>query len=361
MSEPADERARPRTMSVAEALGWGVVGCGWVAQRYVAPAMAASANGRLVAACDPDEVARTAVAATAPGAVVTADLEGFLATPGLDAVYVATPNHLHRSLVEAAAAAGKAVLCEKPMATTTTDAKAMVDACAAAGVAYATAFDQRFHRAHRHLADMVADGALGTVTSVRITYACWLPPDWVSPAEGPVAADNWRIDVARAGGGALVDLAPHGLDLATMIVGEPIVEVTALRQHRIFDYGVDDGAALVGRFEGGALLVHHVAYCWPDALPRRVLEVVGTDAMVVATDTMGQTGGGRLEVIDARPSSSGAAGARREAVVADIDASPFRGSVEAFAAAVLDGRPFEFTPQGDLHTMALLATAGGLD
>ena len=63
---------------------------------------------------------------------------------------------------------------------------------------------------------MVAEGRLGTVTAIRIVYACWLPANW--------AGDNWRIDPRRAGGGALIDLAPHGLDLAAYLLGERLVE-----------------------------------------------------------------------------------------------------------------------------------------
>ena len=150
-----------------------------------------------------------------------AALETFLATPGLEAVYVATPNHLHRPVVEAAARAGKHVLCEKPMATSLADAEAMVAACRENGVRYATAFDQRFQARHRRLRELVRDGRLGEITAVRVHYACWTPADW-SPPTADGTHDNWRVDPARAGGGAFIDLAPHGLDLAQVLLGEPL-------------------------------------------------------------------------------------------------------------------------------------------
>ena len=107
---------------------------------------------------------------------------------------------------------------------------------------YATAFDQRFHPAHEMLADLVAGGVLGTVTAVRIVYGCWVGPEW--------AADNWRVDRSRAGGGALIDLAPHGLDLAQMILAEGLLDVAALGQARVHDSRdpeVEDGALLIAR------------------------------------------------------------------------------------------------------------------
>ena len=323
-------------------LNWGIAGCGWVARDYVGPAVAASANGRIAALFDPDPVSRQR-AEQAFGTAATGDLDVFLATPGLGAVYVAAPNHAHRTLVEAAAAAGLPVLCEKPMATTLADARAMVDACARAGVRYATAFDQRFHAAHRALAALIAEGRLGTVTAVRIVYACWLPADW--------AGDNWRIDPRRAGGGALMDLAPHGLDLSAYLLGEPLIEVAAMGQARVHKYNVEDGALLMARSASGAMVQMHVAYNCPETLPRRRLEVVGTAGQAVATDTMGQTPGGTLEVIDA------ATGVAMPVDVPGAGRSPFLNQVEAFAEAVAGRGAFPFSAEADLATMALVLRA----
>jgi 1,5-anhydro-D-fructose reductase (1,5-anhydro-D-mannitol-forming) len=323
-------------------LNWGIAGCGWVARDYVAPAIQASANGRLAALFDPDPVSRHRAQAVFD--VPAHDsLAAFLATPGLGAVYVAAPNHAHRALVEAAAAAGLPVLCEKPMATTMEDAQAMVDACARAGVRYATAFDQRFHAAHRTLAGMIAEGQLGAVTAIRIVYACWLPADW--------AGDNWRIDPRRAGGGALMDLAPHGLDLAAYLLNEPLIDVAAMGQARVHHYQVEDGALLMARSRSGAMVQMHVAYNCPETLPRRRLEVIGTAGQAIATDTMGQTAGGRLEFIDA------ATGVAAPVMVPDADRSPFLNQIEVFAEANVGDGCFPFPPEGDLATMALLLKA----
>jgi predicted dehydrogenase len=327
-------------------LNWGIAGCGWVARDYVGPAIQASANGTLAAVFDPDPVSRHRASGVL-GVPAHDDLAAFLATPGLGAVYVAAPNHAHRALVEAAAAAGLPVLCEKPMATTMEDAQAMVDACARAGVRYATAFDQRFHAAHQTLAALVAEGRLGTVTAVRIVYACWLPADW----GGGTTADNWRIDPRRAGGGALFDLAPHGLDLCAYLLGEPLIDVLAMGQARVHRYQVEDGALLMARSRSGVMVQIHVAYNCPETLPRRRLEVVGTAGQAIARDTMGQTPGGTLEFFDA------ATGVASPVDVPGADRSPFLNQVEAFAAAVAGNGAFAFPPDGDLATMALLLKA----
>jgi predicted dehydrogenase len=305
-----------------------------------------AAGHQLVAVCDPDPDSRAA--AERAGARGHANLAGLLTEPEVEAVYVATPNHLHRGAVEALAAAGKAILCEKPMAATLADAEAIAHAVESRRIFYGTAFDQRHHPAHRTIRAQVEAGRLGTVTAVRIVYACWLGRDW-SEAGQP----NWRIDVVQAGGGALMDLAPHGLDLVDFLLGEPITTIAALTQTRAQDYAVDDGALLIGRTESGALASLHVAYNCPDALPRRRLEVVGTKGLLVAENTMGQTAGGSLTFID------GASG-RSEPLAFDADSSPFTEQVRAFGSALR--RPEErvaYSAARDLHTMRLVARAYG--
>ncbi len=329
---------------LASSIGWGIVGCGWVARDFGAPAIANSGNGRLVALCDPDPAVLGAIAPDDQTPTRSTAIEQFLQTPGLQAVYVAAPNHVHRPLVEAAAAAGKAVLCEKPMATVAADAEAMVAACARAGVFYATAFDQRFHPAHRKALELLQAGAVGRITAVRIVYACWVGASW--------SADNWRIDPARAGGGAFFDLAPHGLDLVAMLLGEPLEDAAILGQRRVHAYaqapnGVDDGAMVVARSRSGVLAQLHVAYNCPEYLPRRRLEIVGDAGQVSLVDTMGQTPGGTL-VLSTQAGSHNIA-------VEGIERSPFALQIEAFADHLLGRRPFGFEPQSDLHTMSLLA------
>ena len=316
---------------VAPPVRFALLGCGWVARDHVAPALAASPVAAAATLHDPDPRALGEVARVLPDAAPRGDLVAALRD--VDAAYVAAPNHVHGALVAACAQAGVAVLCEKPMADTLAAAETMVAACAAAGVPYATAFDQRFHPAHVALRELIAGGALGTVTAIRIAYTCWLGPDW--------APDNWRVDPARAGGGALVDLAPHGVDLVQVLLGEPIEELHALKQRRVHPYPVDDGAVLHARAAGGALATLHVAYNVPEHVPRRRLEVVGTRAVALAEDTMGQDPGGRLSV-DGEP------------VPFDAARSPFAAQLDAFAAALTGGAPFPYGPDHDLHTMRLL-------
>ena len=323
-------------------IGFGVVGCGWVARDYAIPAILASRNAELVAVCDLD--CRNFETLKLESIFQTIDLDEFLKTPNLQAVYIATPNDTHRRLTESAAAAGKHVLCEKPMATDYADARRMVEICERFGVQYATAFDQRFQARHLKLKELIETGVLGEISVARIHYSCWLPADWT--------ANNWRIDREQAGGGAFVDLAPHGIDLLQFLLGEEIVDFRAFLQNKIQNYAVDDGAVAIGRFAGGALLEMNVAYNCPDNFPRRTLEIIGTKAMAIAVNTMGQTAGGKLFLIDA------AAGEQREIEIDEReDVSPFLRQIETFADCLGREKSFPFAPAGDLRTMRILIDA----
>ena len=321
-------------------IGFGVIGCGWVARDYGIPAIVEAENANLVAVCDTNFENTQTIAPQDEEILRTTALEEFLNAENLDAVYIATPNDSHRFLTERCAAAGKHVLCEKPMATNYKDAQTMIEICEKFGVQYATAFDQRFHARHLKLKNLIETGALGAISTIKIQYACWLPADW--------CADNWRVDEKRAGGGAFIDLAPHGIDLAQFLIGQNLTDFACFFQRKIHGYAVDDGAAAIGKFADETLFSLNVAYNCPDEYPRRTLEIIGTKAMAIAANTMGQTAGGSLILIDRN-------GERTEIEIGEADdVSPFRRQIEMFADCLLTGKPFPFAPAQDLATMQIL-------
>lgn len=330
--------------------GWALVGCGWIARDHVAPALREAASAHAVTVWDHDPAAAERVAALLPGARVARSLDDAVGDPGVQAAYVATPNAAHREGVLAAAAARRAVLVEKPLAADGADAEAIADACD--GLVAGTAFDQRWHPGHLALAGAVEQGGVGTVTAVRIAYGCWLPAGWRPPGADP-AQPNWRVDPAVAGGGAGLDLAPHGVDLVGALLGDDLVRLTAQTSTRVQDIGVDDGAVLAGRTRRGVLVSQHVSYCTPDELPRRRLEVLGTEGMLTAVDTMGQTAGGTVTL------------RRRDGVEApvafDTDASPFTEQVQRFSLAAVGASPWGYHLLRDLrlHRLLLAALQGG--
>ena len=301
---------------------WGIIGYGWVARDYMAPGIR-QAGGRVVAVCDPSEDARSQ--AERDGARAYAELGPMLDAGGLDALYIAAPNHRHEEALAGAMSSGLPILCEKPLAQDASAVERIAERVARYHALLGMAFDQRHHPAHVAIRERIAAGDIGTVTAIRIVYCCWVDPDWT---RGTGA--NWRADAGCAGGGAVLDLAPHGLDLADFLTGEPVEKLTMTLQRRIHDYAVEDGGMVHGRTASGVLFSSHTSYNWPERLPRRRLEIAGTGGLIVASDTMGQDAGGHATRIDARDGA-------HEHIEFDTALCPFTAQAAAFAAQAASG------------------------
>ncbi|MGQ0572131.1 MAG: Gfo/Idh/MocA family protein [Armatimonadota bacterium] len=176
--------------------------------------------------------------------------------PDVDAVIIGTPNRTHHELCLAACAAGKHVLCEKPLAMNVTQALEMAAAAKRAGVRHGVAFNYRRVPAVTLARRMIDEGRLGRLYHFRATYL----QDWLLDPQVPL---TWRLQREQAGSGTLGDLLSHNIDLARFLVGEitdVVADVTTFITERPLegrdDRGevtVDDRAALLARFEGGAV------------------------------------------------------------------------------------------------------------
>ncbi len=227
-------------------LGIAIVGCGGITLQNHLPGLALCPDLKVVALCDSDPatLARAqqqtgiTVAATTYEAIVTRD--------DVQAVIIATPNFVHAPIALAAIAAGKHVLCEKPLAMSFAEAKAMADAADKAGVRHMTAFTYRFVPAMRYLAHLVKRGDLGQPYHFR---SCRLQ-DWGARNLG------WRQVKKLAGTGELGDMLSHRVDFAHNLLG-PIRRLVAqtkqfipTRQGQPSD--LEDWVAILAEFVSGA-------------------------------------------------------------------------------------------------------------
>ncbi|MCW8131560.1 MAG: Gfo/Idh/MocA family oxidoreductase [Planctomycetota bacterium] len=197
-------------------LNWGILGCGVFARKRILPAFANTACARLnaVQRRNLDEARATAAEAHVPAAYATrADL---LADPSIQAVYVCTPNNLHLEDVRACAAAGKHVLCEKPLGLNAHECERMLTACQSANVKLFVGLCFRYTHAVERARALLASGALGELRAVRIWYS------FLNPATA------WRTDSRISGGGPLMDLGPHAFDFLRYLTGDEVATAQAL-------------------------------------------------------------------------------------------------------------------------------------
>jgi predicted dehydrogenase len=216
---------------------------------------------RMAAICGRDRAQVAAAAERLGWAAWETDWKRLVERDDVDLVDVCTPGSSHAEISIAALEAGKHVLCEKPLANTVEEARAMAAAArsaAAAGVRAMVGFNFRRVPAVALARELIAAGRLGTIRHVRGAY---LASHMLDP-ELPLV---WRLDAAQAGSGALGDLGAHAIDLAQHLAGDRIAGVSALtetfvRERPLADGGgargpvtVDDAALFIARFAGGAL------------------------------------------------------------------------------------------------------------
>jgi predicted dehydrogenase len=313
--------------SQASAVGIGVIGArSMVATRAVMPAIDASTEARLIA------VSSLGGPVPEPWTHLAAGTyDDVIEHPDVDAIYVPLPNGMHREWTERAAAAGKHVLCEKPIAPTVTDAIAMAAACDAAGVllaeAWMTPFDARWRRA----IDTARRGELGTVLDIDSSFTFTI---------GAEANDNYRWSTDQ-GGGALLDVGIYCLG--------PIVEIWGAAPDEVDATALWHTTGVDARTEA--------TLAWSDGREARIrcsfvdteeqrIEVVGTEASLII-DGDAHTGGERareflLAGSDGRVSTTSVGGS-----------DPYLGMVDAFARTIRGGAPWprDMTTTLDMLTL----------
>ena len=190
-----------------------VVGLGQLTQNRALPAISASAFCELtvLVSGSPDKAERLAAEYGADHVLSYEAFQDGAAVDAYDAVYIATPNAYHAPYTESAAAHGKHVLCEKPLAATIEEARDMVDACADAGVTLMTAYRLQTEPAVRRIRELVEGGVIGDPVHVSGWFA-YRDPDEAAPV------DSWRRDASLAGGGAMIDLGVYPLNTARFIL-----------------------------------------------------------------------------------------------------------------------------------------------
>ncbi|MFP6767001.1 MAG: Gfo/Idh/MocA family oxidoreductase [Planctomycetaceae bacterium] len=252
---------------------WGILGCGDVARRRVAGAIADDPDSRLLAACRRNGTALEQFCSdfgVDRGYTDEADLVG---DADIDAVYIATPVDRHLEQTLACAAVGKHVLCEKPMAMSVEECDRMITACEASGVRLGLAYYRRFYPVVERIRDLVGEGRIGTVFSITAVTAT---PFAFTPGDD----GYWRVVLEEGGGGALMDIGSHRLNLFLDLLG-PIADVSGYCETVAGDFAADDAALLTVRFESGALGTLQCYFGVPVDPDEFV--VIGTGGRLVAT------------------------------------------------------------------------------
>ena len=251
-------------------LKWGLIGCGDIAQKRIAPALRDLPNCRLqgVARSQSDLAESFANEFGARESYRTCN--ELLADKEIEAVYIATPVHLHADQTIAAAEAGKHVLCEKPMAMNVKECDEMIAACRANKVKLGIAYYRHFYPVIGHIKTVIRSGEIGTPVLVQINAFEWFDPK-------PKHPRYWLVKKELAGGGPMFDFGCHRIEVLANVFG-PIEQVTSMVSNVVFDREVEDTATALFQFKGGTCAVLSVTHAANE--PRDTLDVFGTQGSI---------------------------------------------------------------------------------
>ena len=329
---------------------WGVIGAGGIADRRTIPGLLMSENAQLVAVMD---ICGKTVEAVAKKYSVENyyDIEDkLLEHQNIDAVYIASPVSAHYKQAVKAAKAGKHILMEKPLALDTKQGKELIVVCKNQNVLFAAGFMMRFHPYHIKAKELVSSGALGDIVSMRAQLTCWYPD----------MQGAWRQNFAESGGGALMDMGIHCIDLLQYISGAKVRSVSALLGTKTFNYDTEDSASVLMEFSNGAYGYVDSNFNIPDDAAECRLEIYGTKGSILAAGTISQAEGGTFNLTLSDNSDYDAEQNRKVGGNASADVefgNMYAKEITSFGRSVLEGIPLEVPSEDALNVQHIIECA----
>jgi len=330
---------------------WGVIGCGGIADRRTLPGMMLADNAELIAVMDANKAAADACKEKYNAKYAFDKMEDVLAIDEIQAVYIASPVFCHKEQAMAAADAGKDILIEKPVGLTAAEAEEIAAYCEAKGVKMGVGFMMRFHAYHQAMKEIVSSGKIGEIVSARAQLTCWYPE----------MENCWRQDMKLSGGGAMMDMGVHCVDLIRYITGLEVTEAAGLCGNQIFKYSVEDAGGVIMRLSNGAVAYVDANFNIPDAAAKCKIEFYGTKGSIFAQGTISQVEGGEIEVLCTDDSLGYDANQDRNEV-APLEVKVEFGNmytkeIEAFGRAVAGEAPVAITAQDAIASQKVIEAA----
>ena len=331
---------------------FGILGAGGIADRRTLPGMLLAEHAEITAVMELNaEVAeRLRVKYNAKRAYT--DEAALISDPEIDAVYIATPLNCHVRQARLAAEQGKHILIEKPLALTSEEGERLIEFCAEKGVKIAAGFMMRYGAYVQAMKNAIAEGKIGKVVSCFAQFTCWYP-------DVPGA---WRQQKATGGGGALMDMGVHCIDLIRYVTGENVKEVAAMHDTLAFDYEVEDSSTLLMRMENGALATVQSNFNIPDEAALWRLEFFGTKGRLAGNGVIGQVDGGTLDAVFMEDVGGYDAAQNHAPVATQADipvelGNTYAREIESFCLSIIEVKPLSVPAQEAIIAQKVIEAA----
>lgn len=265
---------------------WTIIGAGGIADRRAIPAILKDKNSELVAIMERvPALAKTL--GEKYGVPYFTTIEEMLKTVDCDAVYIGTPVKCHLEQAMTALRYGKHAFIEKPIAMNADEGERLVKAFKEAGKQLTIGYMMKYHNLHQQAKEYIKQGGIGQVNDIRVQFSCWYPE-----IEGA-----WRQKKELGGGGVLIDIAVHGIELVEYLLDEEITDVRAFYSTRTFGYEVEDSGVFIFKTASGVLGHMDVNFNIPDNASESKLELYGSKGYIVCKGTLGQEENGTLSYL----------------------------------------------------------------
>ncbi len=330
---------------------WGVIGAGGIADRRTIPGMLLTSNAELEAVMEVNIDLANRIAEKYNAKNAYDNVDDLLENPNIEAVYIASPVVFHKEQAIKAAKAKKHILLEKPVAITLVDAEEVLKVIKENGVLAASGFVMRFHSHHRKMREIVQAGKIGQIVSCRAQLTCWYPE-----IEGA-----WRQKKSMSGGGAIMDLAVHCIDLIQYVIGSKVKMVAAMVGTKTFNYEIDDSASLLFETENRTYCYVDANFNIPDSASKNRFEIYGTAGSMLAEGTINQIEDGRLDVILSNDSLGySSIQNRHESSITTINLEKgniYTKEIESFSNSILKGIPIEVSLEDAIQVQKVVEAA----
>lgn len=312
---------------------WGVIGSTGIAQKRTIPGMLLANNALCTAIMSTKQENVDAVGEKFGISHRYTDVQALLDQPDIDAVYIASPVHCHKEHVFAAADAGKHILLEKPMGLNPDEAVEMLAYCKDCGIKLGVAFMMRFHGAHEEIKRIISDGGIGEVVSAHAIFN----------TDSVVIPGKWRQTKAFSGGGAMMDMGIHCIDLLQYLTGLQTTTVTAICGNQIHQYpDVEDAGTVVMKMSNGAIFSVDANFNIPYQAGGSSFAIYGTKGSLTASKTLGQTEIGVVHYTSLDSAENG------PTVIPYDGKNMYTKQIEAFSDAILFDNPAPVTAEDGL-------------
>jgi predicted dehydrogenase len=262
-------------------IGWAIVSTGRHSDQKMAPAINSSSGSTLVAVVSQDLNRSQQFAAKHGALAAYNDLDSMLEDPNVSVVYIASPNSLHAPQTIKAAAAGKHILVEKPMALSVEECEEMIAACSTATVRLGVGFHLRNHPGHQTLRVKILNGSLGVISLAQAHFGSGLR-GFESPPPRP-SLQKWWEDASLAGAGAFMGTGVHCVDTLRYVLGQEITSVMAITDATA-EQPLEHLVAMLLQFDHGAIGTIVSSRKLPDS--RNDLTIYGSLGRGMVTDSM---------------------------------------------------------------------------